>query len=86
MAQTWEFMDGNSGVKTCSGISGVPTRLVSFDNGKTTGGDENYKRSHVCHFQHVVSQVLKGGVPEMRVANPKKKISKSAVRENINSE
>lgn len=85
MAQTWEFMDGNRGVKTCSWISGVLTRLVPFDNGETAGGDENYKRSHVRNFQHVVFQVLKSGVPEMRVTSTRE-ISKSAGKENINSE
>lgn len=83
MTQTWEFMDGNR-VKTCSWISGIPSRLVPFDNRKTTG-DENYKRSHVCNFQHVVFQVLKSGVSEIRVASTRE-ISKSAGRENINSE
>lgn len=84
MTQTWEFVDGNR-AKTCSWISGIPPRLVPFDNGKTTGGEENYSRSHVCNFQHVVFQVLKSGVSEIRVASTRE-ISKSAGRGNINSE
>lgn len=52
---------------------------------RAAGGNENYKRSHVCNFQHIVFQVLKSGVPEMRVTSTRK-ISKSAGRENVNSE